>query len=424
MSKHVACAVLFTLAHLSVTPVAKAQESQHLSLSDARSRARAASAELAAAREAVAVARGLERQARAFTNPTFGFSAERTSRGAQTNRQRITELDQPVELGGQRRARREIGALRVRSAEARLANAEALVDFEVSRRYAAALGADRRASLARNASQAFAEAARVSERRVAAGDISVYADRRLRLEAARYSALEAEAIMVRQAARFALSALISPAIDPIRATNVVLTDSLPAVPGALTADSLLQAAFSRRADLQAIGLEADASMAEARLASRERIPTPVLSAGFKTEESAGSPESLRGFVAGFSLPLPVWDRRRGAVQAAEATARLRVSEREAARRRVAMEVAELHATLVAAEQQIALLAPQLGTRSAAALRSAQVAYAEGEITLIEWLDAVRAYHEAETAYANLVAETMIRRGALERAVGIPLENVR
>jgi len=58
--------------------------------------------------------------------------------------------------------------------------------------------------------------------------------------------------------------------------------------------------------------------------------------------------------------------------------------------------------------------------SAAALRAAQVAYDEGEISLAEWLDAVRAYQEAEVSYATLRAESLIRRAALERAIGAPL----
>ena len=40
--------------------------------------------------------------------------------------------------------------------------------------------------------------------------------------------------------------------------------------------------------------------------------------------------------------------------------------------------------------------------------------------LLEWLDAVRAYYEAETTYLNLWAEQMRRRVALEQLAGIPL----
>lgn len=395
-----------------------------MSLAEARALARAVSPDIIAAREAVAMARGLAAQAGAYLNPTLAYTADRTSGGGQTNRQQIAGVAQAVEIGGQRRARREAAGLRTQAAEARLAAAEAVADFEVARLYAGAVAAERRAALAHTASAAFVEAARISDRRLAAGDISTYADRRLRLEAARYAALEAEAVLASRSARFALSTVISPNLDSIFAGDAILSDSTPGRISDLRAEALRALALSSRADLRALSLEADAGAADARLAGRERVPTPVLSAGFKSEESAGNPESMNGFTAGFSIPLPIWDRRHGAVQAAEAGARRRVAERESLRRRIANEVMEAHAALTAAEEQIALLAPQLGAQAAAALRSAQVAYAEGEITLLEWLDAVRAYHEAGSVYASLVGETIIRRAALERSVGTQLENVR
>lgn len=424
MSKLIACAALFTLAHVFTGSSSQAQEARSLSLAEARALARAASPDIIAAREAVAMARGLEAQAGAYVNPALAYTTERTSGGGQTSRQQIAGVEQAVEIGGQRRARREAARLRTHAAQARLETAEAIVDFEVARLYASAVAAERRVALAHTASAAFVEAARISDRRLAAGDISTYADLRLRLEAARYAALEAEAVLASRSARSGLSSVISANLDSISVSNPVLSDSMPRSASDLRWEALRALALSSRADLRAMSLEADASAADARLAARERIPTPVLSAGFKSEESAGNPESMNGFAAGFSVPLPIWDRRRGAIQAAEAGARRQVAERESLRRRIANEVMEAHAALTAAEQQIALLAPQLGVRAAAALRSAQLAYAEGEITLLEWLDAVRAYHEAESVYASLVGETMILRAALERSVGTRLENVR
>lgn len=424
MSKNIACAALMALAHTMLAANSEAQTARSLTLAEARSLARAASPELVAAREAVAVARGLAVQAAAFANPTFVYSTERTSGGGQAEGQRIAGLDQRVEIGGQRRVRREIANFRTRSAEARLQAAEARLDFDVARLYALAVAADRRAALSGSAARAFSNAARVSGTRLAAGDVSVYADRRLRLEAARYAALEAEALLTRRTARVALSALISANVDSITIRDVVLSDSLPTVRLGAGSEALRIAALISHPDLRAAALDADASAGEARLAARERIPTPVFFAGLKSQESAGIPQTSNGFAAVFSVPLPIWDRRTGAILAAEAGARQRVAEVESTRTRIAAAVFEAHDAIVAAEQQIAMLAPHLGAQASAALRSAQFAYAEGEITLIEWLDAVRAYHEAESVYAVLVAETMIRRAALERAVGTPLENVR
>jgi cobalt-zinc-cadmium efflux system outer membrane protein len=202
--------------------------------------------------------------------------------------------------------------------------------------------------------------------------------------------------------------------------DMALTDSPPVEVVTYSPDSLRGVALRARAELRAAELEAAAAAAEARLTARERIPVPIVSAGIKNEQVAGSSGSLNGVAAGVSLPLPLWDRRRGAVEAAEAESRRRLAEADAARRRVAREVAEAYDVWRAAEEQRAALAPQLGRESRAALNAAQVAYAEGEITLVEWLDAVRAYQEAESTYANLQAEVLIRRAALERAVGVRL----
>jgi cobalt-zinc-cadmium efflux system outer membrane protein len=282
------------------------------------------------------------------------------------------------------------------------------------------IAADRRARLAHQASAAFAEAGRVSAQRLAAGDISGYADRRLRLEAARYAAIHAEAKLASRSARIALSALISAPDDSIATTSFVLADSIPAAIPRLDVATLTAIALRNRADYQTALLDQEALSAEARLASRERIPSPVLSVGYKTERSAGTSESLDGLAAGLSLPLPLFDRRRGAIQAAEGESRRAAAQAEVLKRRINVEVAEAYDGLTAAEEQRALLAPQLGTPAAAALRSAQVAFSEGEIPLLEWLDAVRAYHEAESAYSNLLADLLIRRATLERVVASPL----
>lgn len=384
---------------------------------------RLSSPELRAAREAAEAARGNELQAGAFSNPAFSYSTERTSGSGQTNRQQIAGIEQRLEIGGQRGARRAAVTFRRRAAEARATGVQTLIDFEVARAYGQVVAADRRAALARQAAAAFTEAGRVSQRRLAAGDISVYADRRLKLEAARYAAIEAEANLTKRSARITLSSLLATSADSIRVLDVVLTDSIPTSIPRFAADQLRATALRNRADYHAASLESEALAAETRLASLERIPTPSLSGGFKKEESPGVSGSLNGFAAGVSFPIPLFDRRKGAIQAASAAVRRALAERETLRRRIVREVLEAHDALSAVEQQRALLAPQLGAPAAAALRSAQVAYTEGEITLLEWLDAVRAYNEAESAYANVVAEFFIRRATLERVVSAPLSTL-
>jgi cobalt-zinc-cadmium efflux system outer membrane protein len=390
-----------------------------LTLREAREAARRTSPEILAAREAVAAAAARERQAQAFPNPTLSYQREETSADGQANSQNIASIDQPLEIGGQRGARRAVARLRREAVEARLNAAEAQLDFDVTRAYALAIAADRRATLAETATAAFSRARTVSETRLVEGDVSGYANRRIRLEAARYGGLLAEALLARRSARLALASLIAPTADSLRPLDAPLEDSLARNPVTFTTDSLRSLAARHRADLRAAMLEAEASAADARLISRERVPVPVLTAGLKNEQLVGGGD-FKGFIAGISLPFPLWDRRGGAVDAANADTRRRVAEADVVRRRIAREIAEAVDGLRAVDEQLAVLGPQLGAESQRALRAAQVAYSEGEISLVEWLDAVRAYQEAESTFASLRADSLIRRAALDHAVGIPI----
>lgn len=422
---------------LAVAPAAAgAQVGQPpLSFAEARATARRVSPELRAARAAVAAAEARARQAGAFPNPTLAYSLERTSRDGATNAQHVAAIDQPLDVFGQRAARRDAAGLRVAAARARLDLTQAQLDLDVARAFALALAGERRAVLAREMADAFTEARRVSNARLAAGDVSGYADRRLRLEAARYAALAAQAALARDSARLALARLLadSAAGTPALAAGALALDarvldsvgvmpaaaSTPAMPAAARADSLQALALARRAELRVAQLERDAAAAGLRLARNERLPFPVLSAGVKTERTPDG-DGFRGFVAGVSLPLPLWDRREGAVAAAEADARVLDAELTALRRQVAREVAEALAASRSVEAQLAALRPRVAEDTEAALRAVRVAYDEGEISLVEWLDAVRAYQDAQSTIAALQAESLIRRAALERAVGVPI----
>lgn len=396
--------------------VAAAQE-QPLTLAVARARAHQNSADIVAAREAVSVARGLERQAGAFANPLVSYSREQTSDASQSTAQDVIVAEQHVEWPGVRSARRDAARARRTAAEARLAYVETQVAFDIVRAYALALAAERRARLADTVATAFALAATVSERRLREGDISGFAARRIRLEAARYAALRADAQLQRRTASLALAALLADSARTIQHGSLVDTPIVAALPA--SSDSLVALALSARGDLDAAALEMEAARAEARRTSRERIPALALTAGTKREEGLGGAR-LHGFVAGVALPLPIWDRRAGAITAADAETRRRAAELSSARRRITREVLEAADALRAVQEQLRAIGPSVQADAAAALRSAETAYAEGEITLLEWLDTVRAYQETEAMIANLRAELVIRAAALERAVGTPL----
>jgi cobalt-zinc-cadmium efflux system outer membrane protein len=398
-------------------PATAQQSPRPLTLEEARAAARRVSPDLAAARAAADAASARARQAGAVTNPTFSYAYEQTSAGGQRNSQSIAALEQPLEITGVRGARHDAARLRQEAAEADLRAAEGQVGFEITRAYALAQATDERMALADRAATAFDRAQRVTGARLLAGDVSGYEARRIRLEGARYAALRAEAALARRTEYVALAALVAAPADSLVLPALAPTESLSPAPPAISRDSILALALRRRPELVVAGRQAAAALADARAAGRERIPVPIASVGWKTERVTTGGARLDGFVAGISLPLPFWDRRGGAVAAAEADARRHRAEVGIIQRRVMREAEEAYAALHAAEEEVARLSPALGPEAAAALRAAETAYTEGEIPLVEWLDAVRAYHEAESIFVTLRAELHVRRAALERATG-------
>lgn len=400
------------LALLSPGSIALAQDSA-LTLSRARAAARTASWDVAAARAALDAARGRARQAGAFPNPAVSYAREQTGRSGITNSQDVIAIEQSLDAFGVRTARGDAARLRATAAAERLRLAEMQADAEVVRALAQAIAADRSATLAGQAARAFAAAATTSERRLAAGDISGFAARRVRLEAARYRALLAEAMLARSAARSTLAALTALPIDSATPLSAPAFDTLSRP---IDVAALAAAAQNDRPDLRAAVAEFDAARAETRLASRERLPGIALTMGSKREETTAG-EQLGGYVAGVSIPIPLWDRRGGSVAAATGEERRRATELSALRRRVAREVIEASAAVHAAHEALRAFGPGLEADAESALRSGQVAYSEGELSLLEWLDTVRAFHETMTSIASLRAELLMRSAALERAAG-------
>ena len=390
-----------------------------ISLAQALETARRASPVLAAARVDIEIAAARARQAGALINPALSVEHQQTGSQGVTNAEFLATVEQTLDVARVRATRRrELEYERAR-AEARLASVEAELDLDVSSGYARAVAADRRVAIVARARDAFVDAARVSEARFAAGDLSGYAVSRLRLETARYAAAHSDAGLDQRTEHRALRLLLGTAGDSLLQLVAGDLSGRTATHTMADDDALRTLALQHRADLRAAAAGAAAAQVGVTLAARERMPALTLRAGLKNEQTTGG-DRFSGFAAGVSLPLPLWDRNRGAIDAADGVARTRDLEVAALRLRIEREVTDAADALRTVAEQLALLRPSLGEEATAALGAAAVAYREGETTLLEWLDAVRAFHEAEVSLVTLESELSIRLATLRRAVGTTL----
>jgi cobalt-zinc-cadmium efflux system outer membrane protein len=177
-------------------------------------------------------------------------------------------------------------------------------------------------------------------------------------------------------------------------------------------DVLLTRAASTRAELRALQRAAERADLESTAARRARLPVPTLFGGLKRADEG--PHRERGGVFGLSVSLPVFDS--GGREAAQwAAERARVeAERGVIEHQIRTEIARASETL--ALRQAAVSADSEGAGDELT-QIAEVAYREGEIGILELLDAVRTASRARIRSIEVRRDERLAQIALERAVG-------
>lgn len=216
-------------------------------------------------------------------------------------------------------------------------------------------------------------------------------------------------------ARSAIAAMLPPGMP--------LPDAVPP-PGGLRAmtamesvDALAARAATGRAELRALSAAAERFSFEADVARRMTGIAPVVSGGLKRADDAG--ERRAGGVVGVGLTLPLFNR--GTREAARWSADSERTQLE----RTALETA-IRADIVRAAESIAIRR-QASEAVAASLASADdliamadVAYREGEIGVLQLLDAYRTAGRARERAVDAKLNLRLAQIALERAVGVTL----
>lgn len=401
---------LATLAILLAGAVpAAAQQPRGITLAEAMQLFARNNLELRVARAEAAEAAALARQAAAYPNPALTATHEPLSDGDRAYSETYLNVSQRLEWPGTRESRRTAADRTAAAAAARFAADSARLAFEVKHAYTGAALTGRVQHVLARVAEVFREGERSAEERYGEGDISLYDRRRFRVERARYETRLADAVLEAAAARRQLALLVAPDAE---ALELEPADSLAGLPPAIEPAGALETALARRRELAA----AEAALASARAASAvargERIPDLTATGGYKTQS-----DGLSGVFLGLSLPVPIWDRRGGAVEAADARIAAAESRLALTRRRIENDVRRALDAYASLSRRAALLVDASAAEAADLLEIARVAYAEGEMELIQLLDAAEALMEAQIAEARLRADLWRGYYDVERAIG-------
>jgi cobalt-zinc-cadmium efflux system outer membrane protein len=181
---------------------------------------------------------------------------------------------------------------------------------------------------------------------------------------------------------------------------------------AAAVDALTARAATTRAELRALQHAAERAALESDAARRARLPAPTVFGGLKRADIDSG--RARGGIVGVSVSLPLFDsgRRETARWSAE---RARVdAERASIELQIRAEIVRAHETLALRQAALAEEADAAGEE----LKTiAEVAYREGEVGILELLDAVRTAARARARSIDLRLDARLAQVALERAVG-------
>ena len=183
-------------------------------------------------------------------------------------------------------------------------------------------------------------------------------------------------------------------------------------PPPVPVDALVTRAMSSRAELRALQRLADRAELESVAARRDRLPAPTLFGGLKRAENDSGRE--RGGAFGVSVTFPLFDTGR------RETARWQAERSRVEAERASIEL-QIRSEITRASAALALRQAALSEDEGAAgdelTQIAEVAYREGEVGILELLDAVRTASRARHRSIELRLDARLAQIALERAVG-------
>ena len=353
---------------------------------------------------------GQARQAKAYPNPTLEATHEPLWKGDTRQSETYLNLNQTLEWSG-RSARITSAKQSAQAARARTAADSARLALQVTEAYVEAATAETRRRRLKQVTRVFRQADSSMTERREEGDASGYAVRRIQLERARYEQRLAAARLEARSARRQLTLLILP-----NEVSSVAAEPLPdAMPPTVSRNEALRRALRARPELRRWQSAVEAQEAARRAARREAWPDPSVTAGYKRQSNGAE-----GAFLGVGIPLPFFDRNRGTAEAATARLQATESKQALARREIRNEVRRAYAAYTSTRHQSQLLNDELLRGSGDLLRIAQTSYGEGEMSLVELLDAADAYRDARLRSVDLRSDLWTRYFRLLRAMGQPI----
>lgn len=361
----------------------------------------------------VAAAKGDRKTAGAWANPELSGELGRKrvrGDGAAEGAAWAVSIEQTFEWPGRIGLRKAIADRQVQLAEAGLGQFRAALAAEMRRRGFALWAAQRRAEAAREVSDRGEELVATLVQRDPGGVAPLLETRAIEATVLTRRRGASEAAQEAQRALFELNQLRGrPLASPLTLAPVSLTfPELPAV------EVLLRQAARGNFTLRQREIELAQQGFKVRLSENEAWPSITVGPQL-SQEKAGDKETIAG--VGVSLPLPLWNRNTGQVEAARARELQAQTSLRLAQREVERKIREQAAAYELHRREMSRWNPQVADQLREAATLADRHYRLGAVPLTTYLEVQSSYLEALQAIYSTQADALQAQAELELLTG-------
>lgn len=388
-----------------------------LSLPGAFDHARHENARILAARHRLSAARADAVTAGVLPNPTLDVAGLAFPHGAITGgREELTVgVAQQVPLFGSLGLRREAAQHYASSEEREAAETVWQTLCDVKRAYLRLQLGQARVRVYEVAKGDLDRAYAIISERATGGANPRYDRARIAIERGNLAARIADAEVELTQARADLARAVG---GNVRTRDLAATTEIGA-PGdaAQNVDQLVALALEQRPSAKAAELRITASQTDVRYFSRARIPVPELRLAYGHYFRVPGVGDGGAVLGGINFPLPLFDRNQGRIARAEAEVQLADAERSAIRKQIQLDVESAYAELAIRQKAWRSFKTEITAEVASLRTAAEMLYKEGRSSVLELLDAYRAFLESEERGLELRGKALQASFDLERALG-------
>lgn len=400
-------AFLLFLLGFSITAIPQeiSKAAQTLTLPQAIERALANHPALQIQRYVIEQALGQKTTAGLLPNPELSYSREDLKLGGLKSTEEVFSAGLPLNFLWNRRSKILAAGAQVDAEKFLLADVQRLLKFEVQKAFMECYYATQNYHAWQKAATVFQQAASASKIRLADGDVSGYEQQRIALEHQRYQKTAAEAHVELINTQRRLTFLLEPAqsdaqFEPVGDIQIAIPE--------INFDKLLAQSLQNRPDLQSARVTSRSRQAALSAAKLQQLPTVSVFGGYKKDVY-----DFKGSTMQINLSFPLFDRNQGAVHSARAAHEQQVTATELLEKQVTLEVRQAYDRYRLYRE---LLDVNFNHQPESVLEIALFSYAEGEMSLVELLDGVRAYSEAFQSQYDLLLKYQLSVFEMEKEV--------